>query len=92
MKVETFTGLFRFYGFNDAAVERGLTIVEHFSRRSGPHAGDADPMSGRASPANGVVPSVSTTSLGSRNSPETSWCASATRRTPTGERRSGRRF
>jgi hypothetical protein len=42
-EVETFTGLFRFYGFNDAAVERGLTIVEHFSRRSGPHAGDADP-------------------------------------------------
>ena len=40
---ETFTRLFRFYGFNDAAVAKGISIVEQFSRRHGPHAGDLDP-------------------------------------------------
>jgi hypothetical protein len=35
-EVGTFTRLFRFYGFSDAAVEKGLEIVEHFSR-SGEH-------------------------------------------------------
>jgi hypothetical protein len=38
-----FTRLFRFYGFNDPAVERGLSIVAQFSRQHGPGAGDADP-------------------------------------------------
>jgi hypothetical protein len=42
-EVETFTRLFRFYGFNDAAVEKGISIVEQFSRRHGPQAGDLDP-------------------------------------------------
>jgi hypothetical protein len=42
-EAETFTRLFRFYGFNDAAVEQGLKIVEQFSRHHGPHAGDSDP-------------------------------------------------
>jgi len=40
---EVFTRLFRFYRLNDGAVARGLKIVEQFSRRHGPHAGDADP-------------------------------------------------
>jgi hypothetical protein len=40
---ETFTRLFRFYRFNDAAVQQGLNIVEQFSRPQGSGAGDADP-------------------------------------------------
>ncbi|HXQ62826.1 MAG TPA: sulfotransferase domain-containing protein [Acidimicrobiales bacterium] len=39
----TFAGLFRFYGFTDTAVDRGLRIVEQFSRQHGPLAADADP-------------------------------------------------
>jgi hypothetical protein len=42
-EVATFTRLFQFYGFHDEAVERGIKIVEQFSRRHGPHAGDDDP-------------------------------------------------
>jgi hypothetical protein len=42
-EVEAFTGLFRFYGLTQAAVDRGLGIVKQFSRQHGPHAGDADP-------------------------------------------------
>jgi hypothetical protein len=42
-EVGTFSRLFRFYGFDDAAVQRGIKIVEQFSRRHGPHAGDDDP-------------------------------------------------
>ncbi len=38
-----FTDLFRFYGFNDTAVDRGSRIVEQFSRQHGPHAADVDP-------------------------------------------------
>jgi hypothetical protein len=40
---ETFGRLFRFYGFTDRAIERGLTIVESFSRQGGPRLGEADP-------------------------------------------------
>jgi hypothetical protein len=42
-EVATFSRLFRFYGFDDAAVERGLSIVEGFSRQGGSPGGDIDP-------------------------------------------------
>jgi hypothetical protein len=42
-EVETFTRLFRFYGFTATAVDRGLAIVRQFSRRHGPPAGETDP-------------------------------------------------
>jgi hypothetical protein len=42
-EMETFTRLFRFYGFNATAIARGLAIVGQFSRRHGVPAGEADP-------------------------------------------------
>ncbi len=42
-EVATFTRLFRFYGFDDAAVEQGLRIVERFSRQGRSPAADRDP-------------------------------------------------
>jgi len=42
-EVATFSRLFRFYGFDDAAVAQGLRIVDGFSRRGGSPAGDTDP-------------------------------------------------
>jgi hypothetical protein len=42
-EVGTFTRLFTFYGFDAAAVERGLAVVEQFSRRHGPGVDEDDP-------------------------------------------------